>query len=380
VNGVATNYTLDLNAGLTQVLSDGTNTYTYGIGRISQAKVSTAEYFLGDALGSVRQLTDSTGAVTYAAAYDPYGAVTQTSGAGQSAYGFTGEQQSGDLVYLRTRYVDVSDGRFLSRDTWNGNYNSPQSLNRWNYVEENPVNLTDPTGNVPFNRNNAVAYARRYTTTYNFNQYGVFGQGDCTNFVSQALKAGGFPEDDSEWYFKKRSWYWNTSRCSDTGASSDKSYCGKAWALTFNLYQFLTGTKGFNSTNVGEYGELIPGSGNPFTLPAGTRKGDVVFYRQESSDFVIGGGLFNHAAIIVDTSGPVTVGGELPVPSISGSAPQIADHSGAYHTVRAINDTKSPVQMLLIVHIPDDIPASQTSTLHIGCLPEIVQSLLNVHH
>jgi YD repeat-containing protein len=30
IDGVPTNYTLDLNAGLTQVLSDGTNTYLYG--------------------------------------------------------------------------------------------------------------------------------------------------------------------------------------------------------------------------------------------------------------------------------------------------------------------------------------------------------------
>ena len=30
------NYTLDLNSGLTQVLADGANVYTYGLGRISQ--------------------------------------------------------------------------------------------------------------------------------------------------------------------------------------------------------------------------------------------------------------------------------------------------------------------------------------------------------
>ena len=35
VDGVVTRYMLDLNAGLTQVLSDGTNTYLYGLSRIS---------------------------------------------------------------------------------------------------------------------------------------------------------------------------------------------------------------------------------------------------------------------------------------------------------------------------------------------------------
>ena len=40
------NYTLDLNTGLTQVLSNGSNTYLYGNGRISQYATQT-EYFLG---------------------------------------------------------------------------------------------------------------------------------------------------------------------------------------------------------------------------------------------------------------------------------------------------------------------------------------------
>jgi hypothetical protein len=40
-------------------------------------------------------------------------------------------------------------GRFQTKDTWQGNYNKPLSLNRWNYVEGNPVNVTDPTGHMP---------------------------------------------------------------------------------------------------------------------------------------------------------------------------------------------------------------------------------------
>jgi len=147
-NGV--HYTLDLNTGLTQVLSDGTNTYTYGVGRISQTNTST-EYFLGDALGSVRQLTNASGAVTYAKAYDPYGVVTSTNGASQSAYGYTGEQQSNDMVYLRSRYYASNTGRFLTRDTWGGDANSPMSYNKWLYTFGNPVKYKDPSGLFPLN-------------------------------------------------------------------------------------------------------------------------------------------------------------------------------------------------------------------------------------
>ncbi len=150
VNGVPTNYILDLNAGLTQVLSDGTNTYTYGLVRISQQRGGTPDYFLSDALGSVRQMTDQTGAITYTQMYDPYGMVTATSGTSQTDYSFTGESYDTyiKLIYLRSRYYNPANGRFQSRDTWGGNVNSPRSLNRWGYVEGNPVNYFDPSGHI----------------------------------------------------------------------------------------------------------------------------------------------------------------------------------------------------------------------------------------
>jgi RHS repeat-associated protein len=134
--------------GLTQALSDGTNTYIYGNGRIAQAAGANTEYILGDALGSVRQLTDASGAITYAGAYDPYSVVTSTSGLSQSPYAFTGEYygDSTQLLYLRARHYAPSTGRFLTRDTWMGEYNRPLSLNRWNYVGGNPVNVVDPSG------------------------------------------------------------------------------------------------------------------------------------------------------------------------------------------------------------------------------------------
>lgn len=97
---------MDLNTGLTQALNDGTYTYLYGSGRVAQLNTDTlmTDYFLGDALGSARQLTDSNGAVTLSNAYDPYGTVAQSAGAGQSRYGYTGEYQQNGLVYLRARH------------------------------------------------------------------------------------------------------------------------------------------------------------------------------------------------------------------------------------------------------------------------------------
>ncbi len=148
-NGGTTNFMMDYNMGLTQVLNDGTNNYIYGNGRIAQVNTST-EYFLGDALGSVRQLTNNSGAIIYASAYDPYGVTTQAYGASQTAYGYTGEFTSNDLVYLRARHYVPGMGRFLTRDMWGRDVNRPLSFNRWNYVQGNPVNFTDPSGYDPW--------------------------------------------------------------------------------------------------------------------------------------------------------------------------------------------------------------------------------------
>jgi RHS repeat-associated protein len=142
------NYTLDLNSDLTQVLSDGTTSYTYGLGRISQQQSgNTSEYFFGDALGSVRQLVNNAGEVTLANSYDPYGNVVQSSGNGRSTYGYTGETADANgLIYLRARYYNPMDGRFVSRDTWDGDEYQPITYNKWTYANANPVMYVDPSG------------------------------------------------------------------------------------------------------------------------------------------------------------------------------------------------------------------------------------------
>jgi YD repeat-containing protein len=73
LSGVTTQYTLDINNSLSQVLSDGANRYLYGMGRIAQQTPGGWQYFLPDALGSARQLSDAAGAVALAQSFDPYG-------------------------------------------------------------------------------------------------------------------------------------------------------------------------------------------------------------------------------------------------------------------------------------------------------------------
>jgi RHS repeat-associated protein len=57
-------------------------------------------------------------------------------------YRYTNEYQGdyNDLIYLRARHYAPGMGRFLTRDTREGDTNQPLSFNRWGYVEGNPTN------------------------------------------------------------------------------------------------------------------------------------------------------------------------------------------------------------------------------------------------
>jgi YD repeat-containing protein len=96
-SGSAITYTLDLAAGLTQVLAEkkGTavTTYLYGNARLAQRPNVGTEFFLADGLGSVRGLTNATGNVTLQKSYDPYGQALSSSGSSSSNYDFTGNSR-----------------------------------------------------------------------------------------------------------------------------------------------------------------------------------------------------------------------------------------------------------------------------------------------
>jgi RHS repeat-associated protein len=105
---------------------------------------------LGDALGSVRYQTDSTGSVTGTATYGAYGDVCSQTGAA-SPFGFTGEQMdSTGLLYLRARFYDPSLGRFLSGDTLDVSGPGSTGYNRFIYAQDDPTTFTDPSGHQEF--------------------------------------------------------------------------------------------------------------------------------------------------------------------------------------------------------------------------------------
>jgi len=99
-------------------------------------------------LGSSHVITDARGALVELAEYTPYGSLSHHEGAVTVPHGFTGQRfdSSTGLYFYNARYYDASLGRFSSPDPFVQDPSDPQTLNRYAYVRNNPVNYVDPSG------------------------------------------------------------------------------------------------------------------------------------------------------------------------------------------------------------------------------------------
>lgn len=158
--GVSTDYVLDENRALANMIGEINGTseslYAYGAEGLHAQQTwldgvaQAVEYPLLDGLGSLKAVSDVSGALVKAMSFDAWGQLRYSVGTGSNAFGFTGEQSLADgTTYLRARSYLPSVGRFLQRDTFAGFDYRPQSLNRHAYVEGNPGLYRDPSGHLP---------------------------------------------------------------------------------------------------------------------------------------------------------------------------------------------------------------------------------------
>jgi RHS repeat-associated protein len=150
VAGVTTNFLWDRQAGLPELIDDGTSiTVQSPIGALAQVDTATGDgtYPLADGLGTARVQTDDAGTVTGTADYDAYGNVRASSGS-QSREGWAGESRDATtgLTHLRARDYDPLTGRFTSADTVSPNGSGTQGYNAYHYTGNNPTTRTDPSG------------------------------------------------------------------------------------------------------------------------------------------------------------------------------------------------------------------------------------------
>ncbi|SMB93716.1 RHS repeat-associated core domain-containing protein [Desulfonispora thiosulfatigenes DSM 11270] len=122
----------------------------------TMTKNSTTYYYHVNGHGDVMAMTDGSGTIVAQYNYDAYGNILSQSGsmAESNPYRYAGYRfnEVTGLYYLMARYYDAEIGRFITRDTFHGFEDDPQSLNQYAYCSNNPVIYVDPSGN----------YATRY--------------------------------------------------------------------------------------------------------------------------------------------------------------------------------------------------------------------------
>jgi RHS repeat-associated protein len=154
--------------------------YTHGPGidhPLLRKTPSETRFYHQDALGSVTALSDETGA-SYANGF--YGAWGDSFGLGSPPlprYSYTGREPDGAerLLFYRNRWYWPGFRRFVSKDP----IGLAGGINPYAYVNNNPTNLTDPTGLLPFSplladSLEATSYAGGVATDW----YETFAPGD----------------------------------------------------------------------------------------------------------------------------------------------------------------------------------------------------------
>ncbi|MBO4337545.1 MAG: RHS repeat-associated core domain-containing protein, partial [Lachnospiraceae bacterium] len=159
-------------------------TYTYGTGLISHEQTDDPAgsdsgdmiYYHFNNIGSTVAVSDEAGKVVYRFAYGIYGELSGIwNGDGESlaicndtdkanassairaaiketgiSFLYNGEYGvttgADGLYYMRSRYYEPQIKRFINRDVLEGSISEGQSLNRYSYVQGDPLKLTDPFG------------------------------------------------------------------------------------------------------------------------------------------------------------------------------------------------------------------------------------------
>ncbi|WP_411347183.1 RHS repeat-associated core domain-containing protein [Paenibacillus sp. WLX2291] len=106
-------------------------------------------YYLYNGHRDVVQMIATDGSVVNSYQYDEWGSLTQQKETVGNEFKYAGETYDAEtgLYYLKARYYDPAQGRFLNEDTYEGEINNPLSLNVYTYVHNNTLIHADPTGN-----------------------------------------------------------------------------------------------------------------------------------------------------------------------------------------------------------------------------------------
>ncbi len=150
--------------GLTYFVSDGLNllaeldkdlkpqaSYLHGAGidrPLMMDRDGGSYYFHSDWVGTIRRLTDASGALAASYEYDSFGQMVAQQGTQRSPFQFTAREldQATGLYYYRARYYDPALGRFLTKDPAPARGADALALNAYAYARNNPIRYVDGMG------------------------------------------------------------------------------------------------------------------------------------------------------------------------------------------------------------------------------------------
>ena len=157
-NGAKTEYVVDSNSSsLTRILTaekEGDTTYyIYGIGLIAQENGNEYLIYHFNNIGSTEAVTNIDGEIVETFDYGPYGELLSENKC-SIMFLYNGElgvaTDSNGLYYMRARYYNPEIKRFINQDVMTGSITDTPTLNRYAYVNGNPISLNDPFGLSPF--------------------------------------------------------------------------------------------------------------------------------------------------------------------------------------------------------------------------------------
>jgi RHS repeat-associated protein len=170
VNGIATRFFYDSANILQERNDDGSVGASFLPGlrldaMYGRTKGVVKTEYLTNKSGTTIGITDAAGNLVTCYSHEPYGKSTQTGAADDNSRAFTGrEDDATGLLYYRARYYDPASGRFISEDPI-GVFGG---LNLYRYLDNDPINFTDPSGLLLFDEAGRYAtqwYADRYVAT-----------------------------------------------------------------------------------------------------------------------------------------------------------------------------------------------------------------------
>ncbi len=146
---------------LTATTGETTTYYVFGIGLLYQEEDGETLFYHFNNIGSTEAVTDIDGKIVEKFAYGPYGELLSANECGimylyNGEYGVATDENG--LYYMRARYYNSEIKRFVNQDVLTGTISDSPTMNRYAYVNGNPISLADPFGLSPSINWNALGH------------------------------------------------------------------------------------------------------------------------------------------------------------------------------------------------------------------------------